>query len=159
MKSSVSRRAALVLLAALPAFPASAAPPIDGTWRLDERASTNVPEAAKGVELKIVLKGRELITQRFFEGKSLGEPVSVLLDGNPVEKEIGKGQRGTIEARWKDGGKMLEQIVRMKPPGALPVVQTTLTTFSEDGQVMTRQQTRVQGGEKTERKLVYLRKS
>jgi hypothetical protein len=159
MKSSVFFRGAVVLAALLPAAMASAVSPIEGTWTLDERASTNVPDAVKGVELKIILKGKELTTQRFFEGKALGEPVSLTIDAGPADKEIGKGQRGTVEIRWKDAGKTLEQVVKMKVGGVTPVVQTTLTTFSDDGQAMTRQQTTVQGGEKTERRLVYRKKS
>ena len=158
MRSSAFLRAALVL-AVFPAATARAGSPIEGTWTLDERASSNVPEAVKGVDLKITLKGRELTTVRVFEGKALGEPVSLTIDAGPEEKEIGKGQRGTVEVRWKDAGKTLEQTIRMKLGGVTPVVQTTLTTFSEDGQVMTRQQTTVQGGEKMERKLVYRRKT
>ena len=158
MRSSTFCRAAVVLVF-LTAATAFAGSPIEGTWTLDERASSNAPDSVKGVELKITVKGKELTTQRFFEGRSLGEPVSLKIDAGPEDKEIGKGQRGTVEIRSSDAGKTLEQTVRMKEGGVTPVVQTTLTTISDDGQVMTRQQTTTRGGEKTERRLVYRKKS
>ena len=60
------------------------------------------------------IKGNELFTQRLFEGSPVGEPLSVSLDGREVEKDLVKGQRGSIQASWKAGGKLLEQIVKMK---------------------------------------------
>ena len=149
-----------LLLTALSAtaLAAGASMPIAGDWRLDDRASRNIPDAMKGVDLKITLKGNELVTQRLFEGAPVGEPLAVSLDGPPVEKELAKGQRGTIEARWKAGGKLLEQIVKMKQQNLIPIVQTTLVSISDDGKVMTRVQTTDQAGNATERILVYRRK-
>jgi hypothetical protein len=132
--------------------------PIQGDWRLDDRASKNVPDSLKGVDLKIWLKGKELYTQRLFEGANVGEALMVPLDGVPTERDIGKGQKGTIQAQWKANGKLLEQIVKTTAANFLAVVQTTLITVTEDGKVMTRVQTTVQGSDTTERVLIYRRK-
>ena len=38
---------------------------LQGTWTLDLKASQNVPEAQKGVDLKIAFRGNQLTTARF----------------------------------------------------------------------------------------------
>jgi len=151
---------AAVVLCAFAAAAVAAGPsmPIQGEWKLEERASRNVPDTMKGIDLKITIKGNELFTQRLFEGAPVGEPLAVSLDGQPVEKELAKGQRGTIQASFKAGGKMLEQVVKMKQANLIPIVQTTLVSISEDGKVMTRVQTTAQAGSSSERILVYRRK-
>jgi hypothetical protein len=137
---------------------AAANMPIAGEWKLDERASRNIPDSMKGIDLRVWIKGNELFTQRLFEGAPVGEPLSVSLDGQAVEKDLVKGQRGSIQASWKAGGKLLEQIVKMKQANLIPIVQTTLVSISDDGKVMTRVQTTAQAGSSTERILVYRRK-
>lgn len=137
---------------------ASATMPISGDWRLDERASKNIPDSLKGIDLKITLKGNDLITQRYFEGAPVGEPLAVTLGAGAMEKELVKGQKGTIQATWKANGKMLEQVVKMKQQNLVPITQTTLVSISEDGKVMTRVQTTDQPGVGNDRILVYRRK-
>ncbi len=137
---------------------AAATMPIAGEWRLDERASRNIPDSMKGIDLRVWIKGNDLYTQRLFEGSPVGEPLSVSLDGHEVEKDLVKGQRGSIQASWKAGGKLLEQIVKMKQANLIPIVQTTLVSISDDGKVMTRVQTTAQAGSSSERILVYRRK-
>lgn len=132
--------------------------PIQGDWKLDDRASKNVPDSLKGVDLKIWIKGNDLYTQRLFEGASVGEPMVVKLDGVPINREIAKGQAGTIAATWKANGRLLEQVVKTKAANLLDVTQTTLVTVSEDGKVMTRVQTTQQAGDTVERVLIYRRK-
>jgi hypothetical protein len=132
--------------------------PIAGDWRLDERASKNVPDSLKGVDLKIWLKGKDLYTQKLFEGAPVGDPLVIPLDGVAVTRELSKGQSGTIQATWKANGKLIEQVVRTKQGGLLPVEQTTLVTVSEDGKVMTRVQTTKQAGDVVERLLIYRKK-
>jgi hypothetical protein len=158
----VTRLGAGVALAvcaiSLSAFAAGATMPIAGEWRLDERASKNIPDSLKGIDLKISMKGNDLITQRYFEGAPVGEPLAVTLGAGAVEKELVKGQRGTIQATWKANGKMLEQVVKMKQQNLVPVTQTTLVSISEDGKVMTRVQTTDQSGVGNDRILVYRRK-
>jgi hypothetical protein len=149
---------AVVCAVAHAAIAAGGGMPIQGDWRLDERASKNIPDALKGVDLKITLKGKDLATQRSFEGANVGEPFVVAIDGVEVEKEIGKGQKGKISAQWKANGKLLEQVVKTTAANFLPVTQTTLITVSDDGKVMTRVQTTVSGSDTTERVLIYRRK-
>jgi hypothetical protein len=158
MRRRLRATAAFVLFALASAAAESAVMPIQGDWRLDERASRNVPDAMKGVDLKIWLKGKELYTQRLFEGAPVGEPLVVPLDGVPTERELSKGQRGTIEGRWKADGKLLEQVVKMKQQNLIPIVQTTLVSVSADGKTMTRIQTTQSAGDSTERILIYRRK-
>lgn len=132
--------------------------PIEGLWKLDEKASKNVPDSMKMVDLKIEMKGRQLSTQRLFDGAPIGEPLVLTPDGVPVAREIAKGQTGNISLEWKAGGRLLEQIVKMKAQNLIDVIQTTHTTVTDDGDVMTRLQTTRQGGEITERVLIYRRK-
>jgi hypothetical protein len=155
--SGAAAALALTVLAAT-ALGAGASMPIAGEWRLDERASRNIPDAMKGIDLKISMKGNELITQRFFEGAPVGDPLAVTVDAGPVEKELAKGQRGVIQAVWKAGGKMLEQVVKIRQANLVPITQTTLVSISSDGKVMTRVQTTDQPGVSGDRVLVYRRK-
>lgn len=158
---SVPLRAALALFVfSAPAARAAGPPQVQGTWTLDAKASGEVPASLRGIDLKVTLKGKTLSTQRVFEGRPVGEPTVVSLDGVPVNRELG-GEPGTIEARWIDGGAAIEQVVKTKLPGAVkvPVTQRTVITVSEDGRTMTRRQTTVQGGgEPAERVLVYRRR-
>jgi hypothetical protein len=140
------------------AFAAGATMPIAGEWKLDDRASKNIPDAMKGIDLKISMKGNDLITQRYFEGAPVGDPLAVTLGAGAIEKELVKGQRGTIQATWKANGKMLEQVVKMKQQNLVPITQTTLVSISDDGKVMTRVQTTDQPGVGNDRILVYRRK-
>jgi hypothetical protein len=148
-----------VLAAFLLALPAEAGlMPIQGTWRLDDKASKNVPDQARNVDLKITIKGKMLATERLVDTTPVGEPIVIPVDGVPIEREIAKGQRGTIKATWKAEGKLLEQVIETKQGGLIPVIQTTLITVTDDGSVMTRVQTTRTGGDVTERVLIYRRR-
>lgn len=130
---------------------------ISGTWELDVRHSQNVPDSAKGVDLKITLKGRDLMTQRLVEGAQVGSPFVLTLDGVMRPREIVPGQRGEVGGEWKAQGKLIVQTIRMKS-GVLETHQTTEITVNEDGSIMTRVQTTKTGAQVTERVLVYRRK-
>jgi hypothetical protein len=129
--------------------------PLQGVWKLDEKASKNIPDSLKMVDLKITLNGKTLSTQRQVDGANVGDPLVLALDGVPAEREIAKGQRGTLQGTWKAGGKLLEQVVKTKASNLLSVTQTTLITVSEDGKVMTRVQTTDTAGDRTDRVLIY----
>jgi hypothetical protein len=131
--------------------------PIQGTWELDTRHSQNIPDAAKGVDLKISLKGRELTTQRLVDGAPIGSPFTITLDGIMREREIVPGQRGEVSAEWKASGKLLVQNIKMKA-GVLDAIQITNITVSEDGEVMTRVQTTRTGAGTQDRVLIYRKK-
>ncbi len=139
------------------AGPAAAQHKIDGIWRLDERSSRNVPDALKGVDLKIGVRGRQLSTQRLFDGAPVGDPFVVTLDGVPAPKDLGKGQKGTVTASWKEEGRIFQQVIKTTQ-GMLDVVQTTITTVSDDGKVMYRNQVTKMGPEESVRELVYRKK-
>ncbi|MEO6326343.1 MAG: hypothetical protein ABIT01_05435 [Thermoanaerobaculia bacterium] len=132
--------------------------PIQGTWILDAKNSKNVPDSVKSIDLQIMLKGRELFTQRLFEGAPVGEPTVLVLDGVSREREIAKGTMGAIAGNWKANGKLIEQIVKTRAANLLEVVQTTNVTVTDDGEVMTRVQTTLQAGERNERVMIYRRK-
>lgn len=160
--SSLSRvfwRLVLVAVSVMLAHVSMAQPlAINGTWKLDEKNSRNVSDQAKGIDLAIVLTGKTLSTQRLFEGAKVGEPLVVQLDGVPIEREIAKGVRGTIEARWRANGKLIEMIIKTRQSNLIDLTQTTAINVSEDGKVMTRTQTRKGGGETNESVLIYRRK-
>jgi hypothetical protein len=150
----------LPLLAAVLAAPAVVGQPlpIQGRWKLDEKASRNVSDQAKGIDLEIKLSGKTFSTQRIFDGAPVGDAVVLTLDGAAVEREIAKGQRGTMMGRWIAGGKGIEQTITMKQANFLTVTQTTVTTLSPDGKIMTRVQTTKGGGDTTERVYIYRKK-
>lgn len=146
----------VVVLAGL-AGPAAAQHKIDGVWRLDEKNSRNVPDALKGIDLKIVVRGRQLSTQHLFDGAPVGDPFVVTLDGVPAPVDLGKGRKATVTATWKEQGRIFQQVIKTTQ-GMLDVVQTTMTTVSDDGQVMYRNQVQKAGPEETVRELVYRKK-
>lgn len=145
----------LLLGAPLAAGPGSG---LDGTWILDSKASKDVPESMKMIDLKISLRGKVLSTTRLFDGAPVGEPFIVTLDGSLDERDIAKGQRARITAKWKSEGKSYELVIRTKASNLLDVIQTTLVQLSDDSQKMTRFMTTVTGGSTQERILVYRRK-
>ena len=147
----------LVSLFGFPALHAGVMP-IQGTWVLDSRNSKNAPDSIKNIDLRIMLKGRELFTQRLFEGAPVGDPTVLVLDGVPREREIAKGTMGAMSGAWKANGKLIEQVIKTRAANLLEVVQTTNVTVTDDGEVMTRVQTTVQAGERNERVLIYRRK-
>ena len=132
--------------------------PIQGTWILDAKNSRNVPDSIKNIDLQVMLKGRELFTQRLFEGAPVGEPTVLVLDGVSREREIARGTMGAVSGAWKANGKLIEQVVKTRAANLLEVVQTTNVTVTDDGEVMTRVQTTVQAGDRNERVLIYRRK-
>jgi hypothetical protein len=156
-RSSLLALGCVALLATAPRAAAQAMPGIQGTWELDTKHSQNIPDAARGVDLKISLKGRELMTQRLVDGAPVGTPFTISLDGVPREREIVPGQRGQVGAEWKADGKLIVQTIKMKT-GVLDTVQVTNITVSEDGDVMTRVQTTKTGAGTTDRVLIYRKK-
>jgi len=159
MKRGV-RFLAVALVCAIWAAPGLAAlMPIEGVWKLDEKSSKNVPESQKMIDLKIeVPRGREFRFSRLYDGAMVGEVLVVSIDGKPVQREVAKGQTATISMEWKAGGRLLEQIVRLKQTNLMDTVQTTHFTVTDDGEVMTRFQTIRAAGDVTERVLIYRRK-
>ena len=150
----------VVPVAAQEAAEAPPEAPFDGLWGLQEKASRNVPESAKGVDLKIAIRGKQLIMQRLVEGRQVGDPFVLLLDGKARETELGAGQRAMIDGRWKKEPWVIEQNVRMltsSGPG-LPPVQRTVNSVSPDGQMLTRTQTTYHFGRSEDRVLVYRKK-
>ncbi|MDL1949066.1 hypothetical protein FBQ97_04535 [Acidobacteria bacterium ACD] len=134
--------------------------PFDGLWGLNEKASRDVPESAKGVDLKIAIKGNQFIMQRLVMGKPVGDAFALMLDGKTREMELGGGKRAMVDGRWAKEHWVIEQNVRMLTstgPG-LPPVQRTVNTVSPDGQTLTRVQTTHHFGRSEERVLVYRRK-
>lgn len=124
--------------------------PIEGTWTLDLKASQNVPESKKGVDLLIEKKGNEITTSRLVGGKPVGDPLSVVPDGKerPVRTD---GPKTTVDAFFSKDGKSLEQELKVGVEE-----QHAVITLSPDGKTMTRVETMSKAGVKTsERTLVY----
>ena len=143
-----------IAIAFAPALPALAAGfPIEGTWALDAKASENVPESKKGVDLRIERKGNQITTTRLVGGKPVGEPLVVVTDGTARPFEA-SGQKGTVSAFWSGGDKALEQELKVGVEE-----QHAVITLSAEGGTMTRVESILKAGVKTsERKLVYRRK-
>ena len=131
---------------------------LQGTWALDLKSSQNVPEAQKGVDLKVALKGNQVTIARFVGEKAVGEPMVLNLDGIKRPQDVG-GQRGTIEAKWLSRGTKFEMVVSLPQPGSVFIAtQTIVTEVSPSGGTMTRAYTIKLAKEVDERLLVYRRK-
>ncbi len=158
---ALARRLSRLLSAAiLAAAPVAAAQSLQGTWVLDLKASQNVPDAQKGVDLKVMVRGNELTILREVSGKTIGTPLLYTLDGVTRQMDVGGGQRAAVEARWLIRGTTVQQVIKMPTPGSLTLaVQTTVMEVSPDGNTLKRAQTLVQGGETTDRMMVYRRKT
>jgi hypothetical protein len=129
-----------------------------GTWTLDLKASQNVPEAQKGVDLKIGFRGNELTTTRLVGDRPVGQPMVLTLDGVKRPLDVG-GQRGTVVARWVTRGTKFEQVVSMPQPGSVFVATQTITSeVSPSGGTMTRTYVIRLATDSEDRLLVYRRK-
>ena len=148
----------LVALLAAAGPLAAEEPTLLGTWALDMKASRNVPEAQKGVDLRISVKDDQLMLARYLGEVAVGEPLAVVLDGKSHTQKIG-GQNATVVAKWLKLGAKFEQVVSMPQPGSVLVaVQTIVTEVSPTGTTMTRSYTTRLAKEREERLLVYRRK-
>jgi hypothetical protein len=131
---------------------------LQGTWTLDLKASQNVPEAQKGVDLKIAFSGKQLTTARFVGDRPVGEPAVLMLDGIRRPQDVG-GQRAVVTARWITPEKSFEHVVSMSQQGSVfATTQTIVTEVSPTGGTLTRRYTIRLARETQERLLVYRRK-
>jgi hypothetical protein len=148
----------LVVLLAAAGPLAAQEPTLEGVWALDVKASRNVPEAQKGVDLKIAVRGDQLTIARFVGDAPIGEPQVLTLDGVSRPQKIG-GQAATVSAKWLVPGKKFELVVTMPQPGSVfIVVQTVVSEVSPSGGTMTRAYTTRRAQDREERNLVYRRK-
>ena len=148
----------LILVLAAAGSAAAQETTIVGTWTLDMKASQNVPEAQKGVDLKISVDGKLLTTTRFAGDKAVGEPTVVILDGVSRPQEVG-GQRANVTAKWLKPGTSFEHVVSMMQAGSVfATTQKIVTEVSPTGTTMTRSYEIRRVKEIQERLLVYRRK-
>ena len=148
----------VVLVLAAAGSAAAQETPIEGTWTLDMKASKNVPEAQKGVDLKIAVSGTLLTTTRFVGGTAVGEPTVLILDGASRPQNVG-GQKANVTAKWLKPGTSFEHVVSMQQSGSVfPTTQKIVTEVSPTGTTMTRAYEIRQVKEAQDRLLVYRRK-
>ena len=131
---------------------------IEGTWTLDMKASQNVPDAQKGVDVKIAIRGDHLSMARFAGGTAVGEPAVLILDGVNRPQDVG-GQRATVVAKWLKPGTAFEHVISMIQPGSVfATTQKIVSEVSSTGTTMTRRYEIRRARETQERLLVYRRK-
>lgn len=149
--------ALFLILAA--AGPLAADPPtLEGTWLFDARASKSVPEALKGVDLKIVVNDLQVTITKLAGDRPIGEPMIVIVDGKSRPQDVG-GQRATVSAKWLEKGRRFEHVITMMQAGSVfATTQTILTEVSETGGTMMRKYSIRRARETQERMLVYRRK-
>lgn len=148
----------LVLLLAAAGPLAATEATIEGTWALDLKASRNIPEAQKGVDLRIAVKGDQVTISRLAGEIVIGEPLVLTLDG--AEKAQGvAGQRSTLRSKWLAKGTKFELVVQMPEPGSVFIaVQSVVTEVSPSGGTLTRTYNTRRAKDKEYRLLVYRRK-
>lgn len=147
---------AIVLAAAGPLAAEEAT--LQGNWALDVKASKNVPEAQKGVDLKIGIRDNQMTIARVVGDKPSGEPMVLFLDGVSRPQEVG-GQRATVVVKWLEKEKKFEHVITMMQPGSVfATTQTIVTEVSPTGSTMTRKYVVRQARDTQERLLVYRRK-
>ena len=87
------------------AGPLAAEPPtLEGTWLFDAKASKNVPEALKGVDLKVEVKDPQVTITKLVGERPVGEPMVVIVDGKSRPQDVG-GQRATVSAKGREKGR------------------------------------------------------
>ena len=146
----------LVLVAAGPL--AADPPTLEGTWLFDARASKSVPEALKGVDLKIVVNDPQVTITKLAGDRPIGEPMVVIVDGKSRPQDVG-GHRATVSAKWLEKGRRFEHVISMMQAGSVfGTTQTIVTEVSETGGTMMRKYSIRQARETQERVLVYRRK-
>ena len=148
----------LVLVLAA-AGPLAADPPtLEGTWLFDARASKSVPEALKGVDLKIAVNDSQVTITKLAGDRPIGEPMIVIVDGKSRAQDVG-GQRATVSAKWLEKGRRFEHVISMMQAGSVfGTTQTIVTEVSDTGGTMMRKYSIRQARETQERVLVYRRK-
>ena len=148
----------LVLVFAAAGSAAAQETPVVGTWTLDMKASQNVPEAQKGVDLKISVDGKLLTTARFAGEKAVGEPAVLILDGVSRPQDVG-GQKANVVAKWLKPGVAYEHVVSMNQAGSVfSTTQKVVTEVSPTGTTLTRRYEIRRAQESQDRLLVYRRK-
>lgn len=131
---------------------------LQGTWALDAKASKNVPEAQKGVDLRIATREKQMTITRLVGDKPVGEPMVLFLDGVSRPQEVG-GQRATVVVKWLEPDRKFEYVVTMMQPGSVfATTQSIVTEVSPSGTTMTRKYVIRQARDTQERLLVYRRK-
>lgn len=147
---------ALLLAAAGPL--AAEEPTLEGVWVLDLKASKYVPEAQKGVDLRIAVRDPQLTITKLAGERPIGEPMVLMLDGKSRPQDVG-GQRATVSAKWLVKDRKFEHVVSMMQAGSVfATTQTIVTEVSETGGTLMRKYTVKQAKETQERSLVYRRK-
>ena len=148
----------LVLVLAAAGSAAAEESTIVGTWTLDMKASQNVPEAQKGVDLQLSVDGKLLTTTRFAGGAPVGDPAVLILDGVSRPQDVG-GQKATVVAKWLKPGVSFEPVVSMMQSGSVfPTTQKIVTEVSPSGTTLTRRYEIRRAREAQDRLLVYRRK-
>lgn len=133
-------------------------PTLEGTWVLDVKSSKNVPEAQKGVDLRIALRDPQVTITRLAGDRPIGEPMVLMLDGKSRPQDVA-GQRATVSASWLVKGRKFEHVVSMMQAGSVfATTQTIVTEVSETGGTLLRKYTIRQAKDTQERVLVYRRK-
>ena len=148
----------LILVLAAAGSAAAQENTLEGTWVLDVKASNNVPESQKGVDLKIALHDNQMSLARFVGEKAIGEPLSFKLDGVGRAQNL-NGQRATLRAKWLTPEKKFEMVVSMPQADSLIIlVQTVVTEISPTGGTMSRNYVTRRDKDREDRLLVYRRK-
>lgn len=148
----------LVLVLAAAGSAAAQETPVVGTWTLDLKASQNVPEVQKGVDLRISIEGKLLTTARFAGETAVGEPAVIIVDGMSRPQNVG-GQKATVVAKWLKPGVAFEHVVSMMQSGSVfPTTQKIVTEVSPTGTTLTRRYEIRRAQESQDRLLVYRRK-
>jgi hypothetical protein len=148
----------LVLALAVAGSAAAQETTVVGTWALDLKASQNVPEAQKGVDLKISVDGKLLTTARFAGETAVGEPAVIILDGVSRPQTVG-GQKATVVAKWLKPGVAYEHVISMMQTGSVfPTTQKIVTEASSTGTTLTRRYEVRRAQDVQDRLLVYRRK-
>ena len=134
-------------------------PTLEGIWALDVKASKNVPESQKGLDLKIGVKGDQFSTVFITGAGPVGTPLVYTLDGKSRQMDLGGGTLAQVSARWVVNGTKIEQVVSLPVPGSVVFARhRTLTELSPDGARLIRTQEVSRAGEATDRILIYKRK-
>ena len=121
---------------------ATTKPPLDfsGVWVLDAAASQNVAPQMQNVVLQVRQNGNRIWIEQIESNARMILSEEIVVDGKLYEKNLGGGQKGTLEAAWgKDDASLWLQAVAPAPDSELGAVQRMIWKLTDGGKTWTRQ--------------------
>ena len=123
------------------------APPLDftGTWDLDAKASRGVTGQMEDAVLQVRQNGNRIWIEAIESRSTRLTAEEIIVDGQPYEKAIGAGKKGTLEAAWgKDGKSLWLQVIVATDDNPAAASQRMIWQLEDGGRTWTRKTRTIQ---------------